>query len=101
MIQTDVTLSGLKGELDQINHQLNHIDTRRADGVEYKRPLTDSTGTVRFSRMMLKNEDYVRTMFSICDQYSTKGPVELDASLVRYVEEIQQKFNLAQELRRD
>jgi len=34
-IRNDVTLSGLKGEMDQINRQLNHRDTRRVVGVEY------------------------------------------------------------------
>jgi len=82
-ICTDVTLSGL---MDQINHQLNHRDTRRMDGVDYRRPSTDSVWTVRFSRMKLMNDDDVTTMFSIFGQYSTKGPIELDALLVRSVE---------------
>ncbi|KEH27773.1 hypothetical protein MTR_5g036265 [Medicago truncatula] len=30
----------------------------------------------------------VRTIFLIFGQYSTRGPIELDASLVRYVEQI-------------
>jgi len=34
-IRNDVTLSGLKDELDQINRQLNHKDMRRVVGVEY------------------------------------------------------------------
>ena len=34
-IHNDVTLSGLKDELDQINRQLNHRDTRRVVDVEY------------------------------------------------------------------
>jgi len=37
----DGTLSGLKDQLDQINHKLNHRDTRRVDGVEYARPSSD------------------------------------------------------------
>jgi len=34
-IHIDVTLSGLKDQLDQINRQLNYIDTEMVDGVEY------------------------------------------------------------------
>jgi len=34
-IHNDVTLSGLKDELDQINRQLSHRDTRRVVGVDY------------------------------------------------------------------
>jgi len=78
-IHNDVTLSGLKDELDQINCQLNHRDTRRVVGVEYQCPLSDSAGSLRFSRMKLTNDDDVRTMFSVFGQHSTRGPIELDA----------------------
>ena len=37
-IRNDVTLSGLKDELDQINCQLNHRDTGRVVGVDYQCP---------------------------------------------------------------
>ena len=43
-IRNDVTLSGLKDQLDQINRQLNHRDTWRMVGVEYRCPLSDSAG---------------------------------------------------------
>jgi len=43
-ICNDVTLSRLKDELDQINRQLNHRDTMRVVGVEYRCPLFDSDG---------------------------------------------------------
>ncbi|AES69672.2 hypothetical protein MTR_3g033050 [Medicago truncatula] len=41
-IPTDVTLFGLKSQLNQINLELNYRDTRWVDGVEYRRPSTDS-----------------------------------------------------------
>ena len=87
-IRDDVTLSGLKDELDQINRQLNHRDTRRVVGVEYRCPLSDSAGSLRFSRMKLTNDDDVRTMFSVFGQHNARGPIELDASLVRSTEQI-------------
>jgi len=40
------------------------------------------------SRMKLTNDDDVRTMFSVFGQHSTRGPIELDASLVRSAEQI-------------
>ncbi|AET01102.1 hypothetical protein MTR_8g005030 [Medicago truncatula] len=58
-IRDDVTLSELKDELDQINHQLNHKDTRRVVGVEYRCLLSDSIVSLRFSQMKLKNDDNV------------------------------------------
>jgi len=87
-IRNDVTLSGLKDELDQINRQLNHRDTRRVVGVECRCPLSDSVRSLCFSRMKLANDDDVRTMFSVFGQHSTRGPIELDASLVRSAEQI-------------
>ncbi|AES66734.1 hypothetical protein MTR_2g081020 [Medicago truncatula] len=78
-IGIDVTLSRLKGQLDQINRQFNYKDTRRVDSVEYRCPSTDSVGSVRFSRMKLMNDDDVRTMFSIFCYYNTREPIKLDA----------------------
>jgi len=100
-IRNNVTLSGLKDELDQINRQLNHRDTRRVVGVEYRCPLSDLAKSLRFIRMKLTNDDDVRTMFSVFGQHSTRGPIELDTSLVRSVEQISEKIAPAQELRRD
>jgi len=34
-VWNDVTLSGLKDQLNKIKRQINHKDTRRVDGVEY------------------------------------------------------------------
>jgi len=82
-IHNDVTLFALKDQLDQINRQLNHINTRRVVVIEYRCPLSDSAGSLRFSRMKLTNDDDVRTMFSVFGQHNTRGPIELDASLVR------------------
>nr|ABD32829.1 hypothetical protein MtrDRAFT_AC150440g14v2 [Medicago truncatula] len=87
-IRDDATLSGLKDELDQINHQLNHKDTRRVVGVEYRCPSSNSAGSHRFSWMKLKNDDDMRTMLFVFGQHSTRGPIELDASLVRSAEQI-------------
>jgi len=92
-ICNDVTLSGLKDELNQINRQLNHRDTRRVVGVEYRFPLSDLAGSLRFSQMKLMNDDDVRTMFSVFAQHSTRGPIELDASLVRSTKQIQKSLN--------
>jgi hypothetical protein len=83
-IRNDVTLSGMKDELDQINHR----DKRRVVGVEYRCPLSDSAGSLHFSWMKLTNDDDVRTMSSVFGQHIIRGPIELDASLVRSVEQI-------------
>jgi hypothetical protein len=41
-----------------------------------------------FTNMRLTNDGDVRKMFSIFSQYMTKGLIELDAKLVRSVEDI-------------
>lgn len=64
-VQNDITLSKLKDQLYQINHQLSHRDTRIVDNVDYRRPSTDSAGRVQFNRMKFKNYDDVR----LCSQY--------------------------------
>jgi hypothetical protein len=64
-IPNDVILSGLKSQLNQINLELNYRNTRRVDGVEYRRPSTDSTGSMRFIQTKLMNDDDMRTVFSI------------------------------------
>jgi hypothetical protein len=38
--------------------------------------------------MILQNDGNVRTMFSIFSQYMTKGPIELEATLIRSVQVI-------------
>ncbi|AES59417.1 hypothetical protein MTR_1g019220 [Medicago truncatula] len=45
-------------------------------------------------RMKLKNDD-VRTMFYVFVQHSTRGPIELDASLVRSAEQIRKSLHRA------
>jgi len=86
-IRNNVTLSGLKDKLDQINRQLNHRDTRRMVGVEYRCPLWDSAGSLRFSRMKLKRRRRENHVLFLC-QHSTRGPIELDTLLVRSAEQI-------------
>jgi len=92
-IRNYITLLGLQDELDQINRQLNNRDTRMVVGVKYRCPLSDSAGSLLFSRMKLTNNDDVRTMFSVFGQHSTRGPIKLDSSLVRSIEQILKSLN--------
>ncbi|MCH94309.1 hypothetical protein A2U01_0015267, partial [Trifolium medium] len=87
-IHIDVTLVDLKHQLSQLNDRLNCGDARRVTDVEYRRLSVCSDGTVWFTDMKLQKDGDVRTMFSIFSQYNTKGPIELDATLVRSVQYI-------------
>ncbi|MCH84927.1 hypothetical protein A2U01_0005765 [Trifolium medium] len=48
--------------------------------------LSISDGRVRFDNMKFRNDDDVRIMFSIFPQYSTKGPIELDVTISRFIQ---------------
>jgi hypothetical protein len=56
--------------------------------MEYRRLSVCSDGSIQYTNMRLTNDGDVRTMFSIFSQYMTKGPIELDAKIVRSVEDI-------------
>ena len=60
----NVTLKGLKDQLDEINQGLNSGDTRRVKCIWYKRP-TLHDGRITFCQLELENDDDVRSMFSI------------------------------------
>ncbi|KAK2390602.1 hypothetical protein QL285_064125 [Trifolium repens] len=87
-IHVDVTQGDLKQQLTQLNGHVNHRDQRRVTDVEYRRPSVCSDGTVLFTSMKLQTDGDVRTMFSIFSQFMAKGPIELEAKLVRSVESI-------------
>ncbi|KAK2388929.1 hypothetical protein QL285_062566 [Trifolium repens] len=88
-IAVDSTLSDLNQQLDEINRCCNNRnDDRNVTSINYRKPSIRSNGSVTFSKMQLKHNDDVHTMFSIYSQYSTKGPIELDAKLTRSVDAI-------------
>jgi len=64
----NVTLKGLKDQLDEINQELNPGATRRVKYILYERPTLDD-GRITFSRLELKNDNDVRSMFSIFWQH--------------------------------
>ncbi|PNY03036.1 hypothetical protein L195_g026359 [Trifolium pratense] len=90
-IQVDVTLVNLKHQLSQLNSHPHFDDSRRVVDVEYRRLSICSNGTIRLVHQHeTSKRDDVRTMFSIFSQYSTKGSIDLDTTLVRSVKAIVQ-----------
>jgi len=81
-VRFDVTLVDLKDQLDQINQQLNRRDTRKMDGVWYRRSSIDTVGRLQFSQMMLKNDEDVRNMFTIFGQHNMFSTIVLNVSLL-------------------
>jgi len=60
----NVTLKGLKDQLNEINQGLNPEDTMRVEYVWYECPTLDEGG-ITFNRPELTNDDDVRSMFWI------------------------------------
>jgi len=58
----DVTLRGLKDQLNEFNQAVNPRDMRRVEYVRYKRPTLDE-GRVSFTWVELKNDENVTSMF--------------------------------------
>jgi hypothetical protein len=56
--------------------------------VEYRRLSVCSNENVSFTNMKLQNDSDVRTISSIFSQYIMEGPIELDATLMRLVQDI-------------
>jgi len=79
-VQVDVTLVDLKDQLNQINQRLSHRGTRKVDGVRYRRPLIDSAGILQFRKMMLTNDDNMRSIFSIFGQHIIFSTINFEVS---------------------
>jgi hypothetical protein len=57
----------------------------RVEDVWHERPWFDLDGRLTFSKMMLTNDDDMRSMFSIFGQHNMFSMIEMDASLLRYL----------------
>ena len=83
----NVTLKGLKDQLNEINQGLNPRDTRRVEYIWYDR-LTLDDGRTTFSQLELKNNDDVRSMFSIFWQHNMLPWIDMFVTLLRSTEDI-------------
>ena len=76
----NVTLKGLKDQLDEINQGLNPEDTRRLKYIWYECPTLDDE-RITFSRLELKNDDDMRIMFSIFWQHNMVMLIDMFVTL--------------------
>jgi len=83
----NVTLKGLKDQLNEINEGLNPPDTRRVEYVWYECPSFDN-GRIMFSRPKLTNDDDVRSMFSIFCQHNMFLWIDIYVTLLRSPKDI-------------
>jgi len=83
----NVTLKDLKDQPDEINQGLNLGDTRRVKYIWYEHPTLDD-GRITFSRLELKNDDDVRSIFSIFWQHNMVPFIDMFVTLQRSTEYI-------------
>jgi hypothetical protein len=83
----NVTLKGLKDQLNEINQGLNLGDTMRVEYVWYEHPTLDE-GTISFSRLELINDDDVRSMISIFWQHNMFSWIDMYVTLLRSHEDV-------------
>jgi len=78
----NVTLKGLKDQLNEINQRLNPEGTRRVEYVWYECPTFDE-GRISFNRLELTNDDDMRSMFSIFWQHNMFSWTDMYITLLR------------------
>ena len=80
----DVTLKGLKDQLNEFNQGVNPKDTRRVEYVQYKRPTLDE-GRVSFTWVELTNDENVKSMFWEHNMFQW---IDMRVTLLRSTEDI-------------
>ena len=80
----DVTLRGLKDQLNEFNQGVNPRDTRRVQNIRYKRPTLDE-GRISFTWVELKNDENVTSMFW---EHTKFQWIDMRVTLLRSTEDI-------------
>ena len=80
----DVTLRGLKDQLNEFYQGVNPRDTRRVQNILYKRPKLDE-GSVSFTWVELKNDENVTSMFW---EHTKFQWIDMRVTLLRSTEDI-------------
>ena len=77
---------------NEANHGLNLRDTKRVKEVPYDRPWL-----LQYDKIMLTDDDCVRSMFSIYHQHRMFPRIDMDDMLLRSPEDILKSLILAQD----
>jgi hypothetical protein len=91
-VRDDVTLNDLKDQLNEINQGFNLGNTQRMEDVQYGRP-----GLLQSDKILLTNDNCVRSMFSVFCQHRMFPRIEMDATLLRSHEYILKSFIMAED----
>ncbi|KEH30291.1 hypothetical protein MtrunA17_Chr4g0033301 [Medicago truncatula] len=82
-VRVDITLKDMNDQLNEINQGLNLGDTRRVEDLQYACP-----GYLKGQKIMLTDDDYVRSMFSSYYRERMFPVIELEATLLRSPKDI-------------
>jgi len=82
-VRVDIMLKDLKDQLNEINQGLNLRDTRRVEDIWYARH-----GYLHIEKIMLTNDECVRSMFSKYFWECMFLMIEMEATLLRSPEDI-------------
>ena len=82
-VRVEDTLKDLKDQLNEINQRFNPGDTRRVEDLQYAHP-----GYLKSEKIMLTDDDCVRSMFSTYRQQRMFPRIEMKTTLMRSPEDI-------------
>ncbi|XP_058755606.1 uncharacterized protein LOC131628809 [Vicia villosa] len=72
----------------KLNELLSDIDNIRVRKIEFREDCIDSNGRVKCNLIELKTDEDVKTMWKSFRRRITKGSIELDAHIIRFVDDI-------------
>ena len=75
-VRDDATLKDMKDQLNEVTQGLNPGDTRRVKDVQYRRP-----GLLQFDKIMLTDDDCMRSMFFVFRQYRMFPRIDYETRL--------------------
>lgn len=64
-----------------------HTDNRRVIKIKYHLPSIDNEGKIRFGKFEMKSDENLKVMWSTNHRYEIKDLIEMDATIVRSVDD--------------
>ena len=78
----------LAGLTSKLNELLSDGENRKVRNIEFRENWIDTNGRVKYNLIELKTDEDVKEMWRSFRRRITKGPIELDAKLSRFVDDI-------------
>lgn len=72
----------------KLNEFLSDTNNRKVSKIKFREDQVDSNGNVKCNRIELKTDEDVTVLQRSFRRWLTKGPIELDAKISRFVDDI-------------